>query len=229
MPEPGGDAGSGPSGESPYLSARREWDERMGDAIAREHIWKRVAFVCLLITVLAVGGLVYSASQNKFIPYLVAFDDRDRLRPLGTAERAAPVEARFQKALLAEFIEGLRSVVADGYVQRQRIHKAYAMLRTSDAATGMVSAYFQNRSPYERAKTETVSVQLDTILPLTDQTWRLEWRETLRDRTGAETGTERWSATATVVIVPPSDEETILKNPAGLYVTDLSWSQRMAQ
>ncbi len=56
---------------------------------------------------------------------------------------------------------------------------------------------------------------------------QIEWRDIRRDRQGAELGTEQWKATANVMVVPPSDEATILKNPLGLYVTELSWSKRL--
>jgi type IV secretion system protein VirB5 len=220
-------AGENRLADNPYLNARREWNERYGDFVARERHWQRLAFLSVAVALVAVGGLAYAAMQNKYVPYVVEIDKLGRLQAVRPATRARPVETRFQKALLAEFIESLRSVVVDGQVQRQRIFKAYAMLRQGDAATAVVSAHVRDHSPFERAKTETVSVQMETLLPLSAHTWRLEWREMARDRTGVPTRTQRWTATATVVIVPPSDEASMLKNPAGLYVTDLSWSRRM--
>jgi len=215
------------TGANPYLDARREWNERYGDFVARERNWQRLAFLSTLVALVAVAGLAYAASQNKFVPYVVEIDKLGRMQAVQPASRARPVEPRFIKAQLAAFIENVRSVTADGWVQRQRIFKAYAMLRTSDAATGMVSAHFRQASPFERAKTETVSVQIETILPLTRDSWRLEWVETQRDRTGIDTGAARWTATATTVIATPESEADMLKNPAGLYVTELSWSKRL--
>ena len=212
---------------TPYLDARREWNERYGDYIIRERNWQRLAFLCVFVAVVAVGGLAYSASQNKFVPYVIELDKLGRIQAVQPATRVSPVEPRFIKAQLADFIENLRSVAVDGWVQRQKIFAAYAMLRASDAATGMVSAHFHDASPFERAKTETVSVQIETILPLTEQSWRIEWVETRRDRTGAKLGAERWTATASTLISPPTTEAVILKNPAGLYVTELSWSKRL--
>lgn len=212
---------------NPYLDARREWNERYGDFIARERNWQRLAYLSVLVALVAVGGLAVAASQNKYVPYIVEIDKLGRMQAVQPASRAHPLDARFLKAQLATFIESLRSVVVDGQVQRQRVFQAYAMLRPSDAATGMVSAHFRDASPFERAQTETVSVQIETILPLSAHSWRLEWREIVRDRSGVRIGAERWTATATTVIVPPTDETHLLKNPAGLYVTELSWSKRM--
>jgi len=217
------------AGGNPYLDARREWNERYGDWVARERNWQRLAFICALVALVAVAGLAYAASQNKFIPYVVEMDQLGRMQAVRPASRARPVEPRFIKAQLAAFIENLRSVSADGWVQRQRIFGAYAMLRTGDAATGMVSEHFRDASPFETAKTETISVQIETILPLTEQSWRIEWVETRRDRTGAKLAVARWTATAATVLSPPETEAAILKNPAGLYVTELSWSKRLEE
>ncbi|ETX01006.1 MAG: hypothetical protein ETSY1_09150 [Candidatus Entotheonella factor] len=216
-----------PAVPNPYLDARREWNERYGDEVARAYNWQRFAWISLVVALVAVCGLAYAAMQNKYVPYVVEIDKLGRIRAANVAERARPVEVRFQKALLADFIESLRNVMVDGQVQRDRIYQAYAMLRQGDAATGMVNGHFKRHNPFERAKTETVTVQVETILPLTDKTWQIEWREIVRDRSGVEIATEPWKATASVVIVPPRDEASILQNPVGLYVTHLSWSKRL--
>ena len=43
---------------SPYLDARKEWDERYGSLISRANNWRRAAFVALLIALLETGGLI---------------------------------------------------------------------------------------------------------------------------------------------------------------------------
>ena len=44
--------------QSPYMAARREWDERYGDLITRAKNWRMMAAVCSLIALVATAGMV---------------------------------------------------------------------------------------------------------------------------------------------------------------------------
>ena len=55
----------------------------------------------------------------------------------------------------------------------------------------------------------------------------VEWLETVQDLSGHETSRTPWSATVSVVVHPPMDEASILRNPTGLYVQTLNWAQRL--
>ena len=57
--------------ESPYLSARREWNERYGDYIARARNWRWAAFAALGISLVLAIGVVWEAAQSKVVPYVV--------------------------------------------------------------------------------------------------------------------------------------------------------------
>ena len=53
---------------NPYLSARREWDERYGDAIARAKSWRYAAIGALAVAAIAVTGVVFIGAQSKIKP-----------------------------------------------------------------------------------------------------------------------------------------------------------------
>ena len=65
-----------PSKTSPYINARREWNERYGDYIAQARNWRLMAFGALGIAGLAVVGNVWQAVQSKVEPYVI---EKDRL------------------------------------------------------------------------------------------------------------------------------------------------------
>jgi type IV secretory pathway TrbF-like protein len=83
-----------------------------------------------------------------------------------------------------------------------------------------------SHNPFKRAEFETVAVEVQSVLPLTGATWRLEWLETVRDREGHATGHATWTATVTVSVQTPTDEKSLLQNPTGLAIQSLNWSQR---
>jgi type IV secretory pathway TrbF-like protein len=40
------------------------------------------------------------------------------------------------------------------------------------------------------------------------------------------TGTQNWEASLSVAFTPPTNEDQIIKNPIGLYITSVNWTQK---
>src|SRR6266851_2381773 len=72
---------------------------------------------------------------------------------------------------------------------------------------------------------ETVSVEVNTVLPTSDRSYEVDWTETTRDLQGVVTATARLKGSFTIAVDPPSDEATARMNPLGIYVTNASWSR----
>jgi type IV secretion system protein VirB5 len=214
--------------ENPYLNARREWNERYGEYIARERAWRSIAFFLGTIALFAVLGMVWSSSQNKLVPYVVQVDKFGDAVAARRADRAMPPDIRVLRAQLARWITEIRSVYLDAAAERIAILDVYAMLDHGAAAYGMLNDYMRDdaHNPFKRAEFETVAVEMQSVLPLTDASWRLEWVETVRDREGHETGHATWTATVSVSVHTPTDEKTLLLNPTGLSIQSVNWSQR---
>ena len=221
-----GDGERLPPGETPFNAARREWMERYGDYIQAATNWRNVAMGSLLIAALAVGGMVYSASQNHFIPYVVQVDRLGTAVPAGRADLATRADARIVRAQLARWIANTRSVFVDAAAQRAAIDESYAMISRSGSSYNVLNQHFRSSPPFERAEKETVTVEVKTVLPMGGDTWRVEWVETIRGRNGEVQQSAEYQAAITVLISPPADEMTILRNPLGIYVTEFSWTKQ---
>ena len=215
--------------ENPYLNGRREWNERYGEYIARERAWRTIAFFLGTIALFSVLGMVWSSSQNKLVPYVVEVDKFGDAVAARRADRAMPPDTRVLRAQLARWITEIRSVYLDAAAERLAILDVYAMIDHGAAAYGMLNDYMRQdaHNPFKRAEFETVAVEMQSVLPLTEATWRLEWVETVRDRDGHETGRATWSATISVSVHTPTDERTMLLNPTGLAIQSVNWSQRI--
>jgi type IV secretion system protein VirB5 len=100
------------------------------------------------------------------------------------------------------------------------------MVDRNGASVRTLNDWFSNNDPFKRAETDTVSVQVASVLPLSGTTWRIEWREDKRSRDGTLESQENWQASVAISINPPSDDATILVNPTGLYVETFDWTQR---
>lgn len=210
---------------SPYLLARREWNERYGSYIARAKVWRGIALTSLVIAAVAVGGVVYFASQNKLIPYVVEVGGDGRPLQVYHADEAQPLDQRVIRAQLGQFVQDMRSVSTDVAVQRRAVERAYAHLSADMPAYTAVNQWFRQNVPFKRATEETVVVEVRQVLPLSDKTWRIEWVERPRSRNGESIPATRWTGTATIVTSGEVSPQTLLYNPTGLYIKEFDWSR----
>jgi type IV secretion system protein VirB5 len=210
---------------NPYLSARKEWDERYGDLITRARNWRGLAFLGISIALVQSCGLIALAMRSKTVPYIVAVDSLGRVIASGTAERASSVDDRLKRAALFEWVRSLRMVSSDGIAQRHAIERVYGMIAAGSSAQTYIGDFYRMDPPQKRAQTQSVDVQIQSILPTGDKTYEVEWVESTRDLQGEARGEARWKGAFTISIQPPTDEESARVNPLGLYVNTVSWSR----
>ena len=210
---------------SPYLAARHEWDERYGDFVTRARNWRFMALLCALIALVATGGLVWLASRSHVIPFVVAIDNLGRPIASGTAEQASAADDRLKRASILSWIENLRTVTSDTVTQRKMIDHVYIQIANGSHAQAFVSDFYRGNPPQKRAETETVAVEVSSVLPTSDRTYEVEWKETTRDLYGTVKSTDRWKGSFTIALDPPTDERLARVNPLGIYVIQASWAR----
>lgn len=209
---------------NPYLNAREEWLERYGSYIQSRNQWRVTAYICLGVTVLAVAGLVLLSFQNKVVPYVVEVDKLGNTRAVQRADVMGTVPTRVIQADLARFIVNWRSVTADLGLQRRRVGQLAAF--ASGSTKGVLREWLTVNNPYDRAKNVLVEVDVKSLpQPVSDSSWRVEWTETVRNHAGVALSRSQNAATLTVSIHPPKTDQQILNNPAGIYVSGLTYGK----
>lgn len=211
----------------PFLDGRREWNERFGDYIAQARSWRYTAFVTLLVCFALALGVIWQMTQSKIVPYIVEVDSLGRPLAMARADQPAPADQRIIRAQLASFVADTRSVIADGAAMKQSLERAYALVPNGAPAFTYLNEFYQRKSPFERAQTETVQVDIRSTLPVSEKTWQVEWTETARNLQGQLIARTNWQAMLTIHLDPPETDAEILRNPIGLYVMNLSWTQQL--
>jgi type IV secretory pathway TrbF-like protein len=212
---------------NPYLAARREWNERYGSYVVQANAWRVAAMASLAIAVLAVGGVVWLGGQNQLVPYVVKVDKLGASIAVDRADRAQRPDRAVITAQLARWIVNVRSVYIDAAAQRVFVTDGYAMINSRGDAFGVMNEHMRAHDPFQRAKTETVTVEVQSVLPLAGDSWRIEWREEIKLREAGSALSQHYQATVTIGFNPPTDEATIRANPMGIYVNSFSWAQRL--
>jgi type IV secretion system protein VirB5 len=149
---------------------------------------------------------------------------------LGQPQAVAPADRDYQPTdpqiawHLARFITDVRSISLDPVLMRQNWLSAYDFVTGRGAH--FLSQYARDANPFGDVGTRTVSVQVTSVVRASDRSFQVKWTEREYER-GNLAGTSRWTAILSVVQRPPSSAETLRKNPLGLYIDAIDWSQEL--
>lgn len=216
------DKNSPKSGSNPYLAAREEWLERYGSFISRASQWRLMAFFSLVVAALSITGNVLQINQQKIVPYVVETDRQGNIQAVAKAVEPSRIPERVIQVEVAKAITDWRTVTVDTELQKRMIDRLSA--HAAGAATGMLKQWYEQNNPYQIAKSgKLVQVEIKGIpLPVSKNSYRVEWIETIRSHQGVQLDQQNYEAIATVELIPPEKEETILKNPGGIYIINLT-------
>lgn len=212
--------------DNPYLG-QQTYLELYGRYVSAARQWRRVAFLTIFLSALSLGGLILVANQAQVVPYVVKVDRLGTAVAVERADRADKAEKPVIVAQLARWITAVRSVWVDAGAQRGLVKDAYAMINAHAPAYASLNDYMRERDPFVRAKDETVSVDVLSVLPISGDSWRIEWREESRARNGERNTVREYQATVNLSFNPPRDEATIRVNPMGIYINTLEWTERL--
>jgi type IV secretion system protein VirB5 len=213
--------------QNPYLAARLEWNERYGSFVRAAAAWRVIGVLSMSMAVIGFGFGLYQSTTVKLVPYIVAVDELGTAVSGGFPQQIEYADPRVVRATLAGFVASFRSVTPDTVVQKQYIERTYALLRTGDPSTEKVNSWFRANSPFDRARAMTVAIEVTNVVPLSPQSFQLDWTEYERDRQGKELAVRRYRGIANVTLTPPQDESVIRLNPIGLYLKDFDWTAQL--
>jgi len=161
-----------------YLKARQELDERYADLVLGKRNWQIAAAGLLLLSLVLAFGLVRVSTRSRFIPYIVRVDRLGYAlaAPTALGQSASHLTTdRMVRYELAGFIRDVREVISDPQAEHQVIGEVYSRVR--GAACKFLENYYHEQDlthdPFKVAQHQTVTVQIDSILPLSKATWQV--------------------------------------------------------
>ncbi|MGH7577028.1 MAG: VirB8/TrbF family protein [Longimicrobiales bacterium] len=212
--------------KNPYVIARSNFEGLFRGQAKEKHAWKFASLVELAIIGTLVVAYVQLASTSRVVPYVVEVDRLGQAAAFGPAEPLPKTDRRVWVRELSVLIRNLRSITPDPALQVQMIEDAYAFLDASAAKT--LNEYFADpeHNPRVLGREKARAVEINSVLPVPNSdSWKVQWTETERSRTGSLIQRRGWEAYLTVKQVVPETAEAIRVNPLGLYVTAINWTQ----
>lgn len=218
-----------PGPASPYLNAKREWDERYGDLLSARRNWQRLAAATAATAFFAVAGVIFLGAQSKVQPFVVAVDSlgtpiavgRPTALPAGTE-----VDQRIVKATIAQAIVHSRSVVPDLETQQVYVDRAFATFSRDVAAK--LTPFFRDDLMARQVAGGRTTVSIDSIIPSGKDTYHVDWTEQ-HFQPGSAMRVEKWRAIVGVKVGVEQKEfsnpDLFYWNPFGIVITSLSWQK----
>lgn len=210
---------------SPYLDQEQNNDRYMNLAIDKHNLqvaWRITAG--LLAISLAFNGKYQL--DSKYVPYLVVVDKLGHVISVGPADKANPADIkRIVRSEMIQWVENTRRVVSDQSAQKDYLRKSYARVEEGSKAKKQLDAFLAETKPFETAAINTKEAEVKYALPRGDNTFEVEWEETLIAPNGDKLPSTRWKGVFTFKVVVPETEAAIRANGAGFYITDFQWSK----
>lgn len=210
---------------NPYINNRNEWNERYGGYIQQTKMWKSIGLASLCVASIATVGALALAGKSKFVPYVVEVDKLGRVSNVTMPTTDFTPRTLHIKGALATWLQATRSVFMDGSAQRMGVERSFSCVNKADPSFIYLSKF--SKTNWQRSADETVGVELiGEPLPITEKSWQIEWKETVKSRNGEPLREELWQGNFELYFGTPTTQKTMLKNPLGLYIKTISWTKQ---
>jgi type IV secretory pathway TrbF-like protein len=214
--------GETPEPVTPYQKAAQVWDERLGSARVQAANWRLAALSATSLSALLGLTVLLIVGRSSVVPYVVEVDRLGEVRAVGPAiEAYQPSDAQIAH-FLARFIENVRSLSVDPVVVRTNWLHAYDFV--TDRGAQALNEYAREADPFTKIGARTATAEVTSVVRASNDSFEIRWKESTYEN-GAVAKTERFTGVVTVILKPPSNAETLRKNPLGLFVHSLNWSR----
>lgn len=184
--------------------------------------WRLIAFGLLAANITLAAGFAAVASQNRVVPYIVQVDEHGYEIAVKPAEELPQIDERIIIARVGTFVERLRTVVSDSDAQKNYMRWVYASIPEGSQALAATNAFYKDNDPFKEAVAlRTKTVELLSVLPISKDTWRAQWRETV-SQNGTPQESSEWSGLFTVGMSPVKEMRSVIRNPLGIYIVEYS-------
>jgi type IV secretion system protein VirB5 len=215
----------------PPDEARQLFRDRYRELEDAARNWRIVATGAVAVALVLAGGSIYLGVRSRYVPYVVTVDHQGFALSAPTAVGATePLlgEDRILRYEIAGFVRDAREVIGDPLAETETLNRVKA--RANGAALEYLDHWYNGdghaHDPFKLARDNRVSVDIDSILKLSGQTYQVRWTEHDWSLSGDPGPESNWEAVLTVALNPPAEFSQTLINPLGFTVSGISWTEQ---
>lgn len=214
---------------SSLYDSKNAYNARISELFGKYRALQLLNIISLLITLIAVAGMIFIGSQSKFVPYIVEVNKLGETVVVGELRTGTIKDPRIIRAKVASFIKTLRTVSIDPALQKNFIYETYYSLQRGDPAINKANVFYKDKAtnPFELGKEINREVEIISLLEQSPNTYQLDWNEKTYDKSGILLYMKSYRALVTVYLIPTAVEsiDALIKNPLGIYIKDYSISE----
>ncbi|MCC2624354.1 MAG: Conjugal transfer protein [Burkholderiales bacterium] len=208
--------------ENPYFNEIKGYmDLRTADKISRSMGWFFGVFG-LTIALICSCGMIYIGSKSKYIPMVYMADAHGGLTYSGVATDVLKITQPMLANQLKDYIVDLRQIPQDTELKSQYMRKV-KMMSTAELFTNSIIPTVKDR--YIANTGKTVKVTIKNVLPISKNTWQVDWEEQSGDLPA-----DKFKGTITFTLNQNiEDPAVLLYDPLGIVVSDININQEVSQ
>lgn len=207
-----------------YDEAKREWALRNGDEVVAASRW--FVFAMALLPVVGILGLAIKGLTplKQTVPYMVNVNSENHLATASRVEasRFAPSDLTI-KATLAQWVQ--LTLALDARRTDGNIRIAYDFLRGN--AIQEYADFMRDTKPLVRLREDpslSRVIEIKTVQFIAKGVCQVRVSSVERNQMG-DTKASRYAVTMHYDIVPPTTDQEMLKNAAGVYISHFEVSE----
>lgn len=188
--------------------------------------WKIFAFVSFGMLIVSIAITVWAVTLPKSVPCVITVSDFGESRYVGPVTKLSYSGLKVPQVAvdyqMRQFIEKRFSVPADGAVLRQNLTDVYRML-TGNMGAKLTEEMKSGFDPRKKFGQELVTVEVQTILKLSENSWQVDFFVTSTTLAGKINYRDHMRGVLTVSMLEPSPEEQ-KSNPLGIFFSGFDFT-----
>ena len=211
--------------KDPFLAGRTEAAERYGHLARNAAQWRFISLIFIFLCIVCVFMIIRVSATRTVVPYIVQVDSHGYEIAIAPVAPSS-IDARLVMARIARYVQSLKTVYSDTHAQTDLMNFIHQTTPANTPAETRYREFYLNNNPMEIAKTYSVYVTVNTILPLSESKWQCEWTEQGLDiRNGVEIFRREYRGIFDIAINTPTSMQGIMANPLGIFIIDFNFSE----
>lgn len=205
----------------PFKSMLKEYDRIIGLQNRENTTWRVIAVFSAAAFFLSLAVVFYAVNLPKTIPLVISVSEFGEAKYVGNVSKISYSSIKVPDIAIQyqvkRFITNMNTIASDPSVMRQNIKDCYNML--SGSSSNKFTKILKEDNPFEKFGSVKSNVLIESILQLSQQSYQVDYIQTIIPVAGNSTERIRFRAIISIVLLEPPEDKKI-ENPLGIYISD---------